>query len=244
MTRPLIVAHRALTPGAPENARSSLARARDAGADLAELDVRLSLDRRPMVIHDAFLGRTTTGHGPVRLWPSFALRRLRLHGGEAGEHPPSLRDILRVLPDGLQPALHLKDRGALGPVLRQIARHGTPGRTWLWLDDPVDVFTARRRLPELRCTLLRPAGWTATARQSYMLDAQRSGARGISVPWGVVSPELVALARQHHLIVFSRLEDVSAIADPVAIGLGGIVTDDPAAVVLALGPDEPAVPPA
>ena len=55
MTETIIVAHRSLTPGAIENARSSLQLAADAGADLIELDVRLSLDRKPMVFHDAFL---------------------------------------------------------------------------------------------------------------------------------------------------------------------------------------------
>lgn len=228
----MIVAHRALTPGAPENARSSLAHAQAAGADLVELDIRLSLDRWPFVVHDAFLGRTTHGHGPVRLWPSFALNRVRLLDGDDRLSP--LGDILRAMPDGLQPALHLKDRGALRQVLRSIERHGNPGRTWLWLEHHVDVFTATRRLPELRCTLLRPAGWTLTAREAYVLDAQRSGARGVSVPSGVVTPELIALARQHHLMVFSRLEDVRTIRHLAAMGLGGIITDDPAAVTTAL----------
>ena len=57
MTRPLIVAHRAMTPGAIENTRTAIARAAEAGADLVELDVRLTLDRQPVVIHDAFLRR-------------------------------------------------------------------------------------------------------------------------------------------------------------------------------------------
>lgn len=229
MTRPMIVAHRALTPGALENARSSLAMVKATGADLVEMDIRISLDRRPFVTHDALLGRTTHGHGWVRLWPSFALQRLRLRDSEHGEHLAPLRDILKAMPDGLQPALHLKDRGALRQVLRTIERHGQPGRTWLWLDHPVDVFTATRRLPEIRCTLLRPAGWTATARQAYFLDAQRAGAHGVSVPWGVITPDLTRLARQHRLTVFSRLEKLESVRDLVVAGLGGIITDDPAA---------------
>lgn len=237
MTRPMIVAHRALTPGALENARSSLSRLKATGADLVELDVRISLDRRPFVTHDALLGRTTHGHGWVRLWPSFALRRLRLRGSQDGEHLAPLREMLRVMPDGLQSAIHVKDRGALRQVLRTIERHGQPGRTWLWLEHHVDVFTATRRLPELRCTLLRPAGWTATAREAYFLDAQRSGAHGVSVPWGVITPDLIQLARQHRLTMFSRLEKLESARDLVAIGLGGIITDDPAAAVAALLPE-------
>lgn len=235
MTRPMIVAHRALTPGALENARSSLSNVKAAGADLVEMDIRISLDRRPFVMHDALLGRTTHGHGWVRVWPSFALRRLRLRDSTEGEKLAPLRDILKAMPDGLQPALHLKDRGALRQVLRMIERHGQPGQTWLWLENHVDVFTATRRLPEIRCTLLRPAGWTATARQAYFLDAQRSGAHGVSVPWGVITPDLIRLARQHRLTVFSRLEKVGSVRDLAAIGLGGIITDDPATAAAELG---------
>lgn len=234
MTRPMIVADRALTPGGLENARSSLARVAAAGADLVELDIRISLDRHPFVMHDAWLGRAARGRGWVRLWPSFALRKLPLRDSDEGELLAPLRDILKVVPDGLQPALHLKDRGALRQVLRTIERHGNPGRTWLWLEHHVDVFTATRRLPEIRCTLLRPAGWTATARQAYFLDAQRSGAHGVSVPWGVITPDLIQLAHQHRLTVFSRLENLESVPVLVAMGLGGVITDDPAAVIAAL----------
>ncbi|HVL26492.1 MAG TPA: glycerophosphodiester phosphodiesterase [Thermomicrobiales bacterium] len=234
MARPLIIAHRALSPGARENTASALARLDAAGADLAELDVRLSLDRRPFVLHDAFLRRTTRGHGWVRLWPSPLLRRLPLRDVPEGERLAPLSRVLATVPAGIQPALHLKDRGALRQVLRAIERHGTPGRTWLWLERPQDVARARRRLPELRCTLLRPAGWTATARGDYFHDAQRAGARAVSVPWGVITDELTAHAHRHGLLVFSRLEDPAAIPHVVRAGLDGIITDDPRTVADAL----------
>lgn len=234
MTTPKIIAHRVLTPGAIENARSSLAGLESIGADLVEMDVRLSLDRRPFVTHDAFLGRTTHGHGWIRLWPAFALRRVSLRRGESGERLATLRSMLRAMPPGLQPAIHVKDRGALRQVLRAVQRHGDPGATWLWLEHPEDVFMATRKSPELRCTLLRPGGWTLTARSSYFLDAQRSGARGVSVPSGAISPELVVHAHRHHLQVFARVDNVQALPPLVAAGIDGVITDDPAGMAKAL----------
>ena len=227
MTTPKIIAHRALTPGAIENARSSLARMESAGADLVEMDVRLSLDRRPFVTHDALLGRTTRGHGWIRLWPSFALRQVALRNAGDGERLATLRSMLESMPAGLQPALHVKDRGALRQVLRTVKRHGRPGKTWLWLEHPEDVYTATRRMPEIRCTLLRPAGWTLTARHAYFLDAQRSGAHGVSIPSGVITPDLVAHAHQHHLQVFSRVNNLTGLPQLVAAGTDGFITDDP-----------------
>lgn len=231
MTRPLIIAHRALLAGAPEGAASSLGRLAEAGADLAEMDIRLSLDRRPFVLHDAFLGRTTYGRGWVRLWPAFALRRIALRGGAGHERLSPLPTILAMKPANLEPALHLKDRGALRQVLRLVERHGDPAHTWLWLERPVDVVVAMRRLPQLRCTLLRPAGWTPTARVDYFRDAERAGARAVSVPWGVLTPELAGHAHLHGLLVFSRQESTASLAQVVDAGIDGIVTDDPIGVL-------------
>jgi glycerophosphoryl diester phosphodiesterase len=230
MSHPLIIAHRALAPGTAENAISSLPALEAAGVDLVELDIRLSLDRQPFVTHDAFLNRTTHARGWLRLWPSPLLRRVPLREGAAGEHLASLSDMLGAFPPGLQPALHLKDRGALGGVLRTIARRGNPSRTWLWLEEPADVQRARTRLPELRCTLLRPSGWRPENRHAYMSDARRCGANAVSLPWGMITPELIALAHEHRLLAFSRFQETPAVAVNVRAGLDGIITDDPALI--------------
>lgn len=234
MPRPLIVAHRSLTPGAIENARSAIAVAARSGADLIELDIRLSLDRKPVILHDAFLRRSTRGRGWVRLWPSFLLYRLPLRDASDGERVMSLKSVLRVFPDGVQPALHLKDRAALPSVLNAIARHGSADRTWLWLEHPRDVSTARRRLPGLRVTLLRPAGWTPANRQRYFEEAQWVGAAGVCVPWGVIDRGLVEHAHRHQLRVFSSVERMDDVAGHAATGLDGFITDDPLATLAQL----------
>ncbi|MDQ3658023.1 MAG: glycerophosphodiester phosphodiesterase [Chloroflexota bacterium] len=239
MTHPLIVAHRSLTPGATENARSAIAMAAQSGADLIELDIRLTIDRQPVVLHDAFLGRSTRGRGWVRLWPSFALTRLPLREAQVGDRVSSLRTILQNFPDDAQPALHLKDRAALSAVLRAVSRYGRPGRTWLWLEHPRDVYTATRRLPELRVTLLRPAGWMPHSRQSYFEEAQWVGAAGVSVPWGVVDAGLVQHAHRHHLLVFSRLERMATLESRLDAGLDGVITSDPQSVRQYLNTREP-----
>ncbi len=230
MTHPLIVAHRSLTPGATENAQSAIAMAAQSGADLIELDIRLTLDRQPVVLHDAFLHRSTGGRGWVRLWPSFALTRIPLRGANPGDRVSSLRAILQDFPRDVQPALHLKDRAALPAVLRHVSRYGRPGRTWLWLEHPRDVYTATRALPELRVTLLRPAGWMPGSRQSYFEEAQWVGAAGVSVPWGVIDERLVHHAHRHRLLVFSRLERLATLATRLDAGLDGVVTGDPRSV--------------
>lgn len=59
---PLIVAHRCLSP---ENKLSGFKKAAKAGYAAVELDVRLSKDGVPVVIHDESIDRTTGGSGLV-----------------------------------------------------------------------------------------------------------------------------------------------------------------------------------
>jgi glycerophosphoryl diester phosphodiesterase len=63
--RPLIIAHRGYRARYPENTLAAFEAAIDAGADMIELDVLLTKDRKIVVIHDESLDRTTSGQGPV-----------------------------------------------------------------------------------------------------------------------------------------------------------------------------------
>ena len=93
---PLIVAHRGDPRRHAENSLAGFRSALDAGADAVELDVRLTLDGIPVVMHDADISRTTDGVGFVHETTLEELRRLRL-AGEADERPPTLREALHAV---------------------------------------------------------------------------------------------------------------------------------------------------
>jgi glycerophosphoryl diester phosphodiesterase len=60
-----VIAHRGSSAEAPENTLPAFEAAVQRGADALELDVRLTADGAPVVIHDATLDRTTDRSGPV-----------------------------------------------------------------------------------------------------------------------------------------------------------------------------------
>jgi glycerophosphoryl diester phosphodiesterase len=62
----LVVAHRGYAAVFPENTLSAVVGAFDLGADAVEVDVHLSADGVPVVIHDETVDRTTDGTGTVR----------------------------------------------------------------------------------------------------------------------------------------------------------------------------------
>src|SRR3954447_14797732 len=79
--RPRVWAHRGDSAHAPENTMAAFERARDAGADGIELDVRLDGDRNVVVFHDDKPGRLTGRSGHRADVKTAERRELRV-GGE------------------------------------------------------------------------------------------------------------------------------------------------------------------
>ncbi len=83
-----MIAHRGFSSRAPENTIAAFDLAIDAGFDNIELDVHLSADGVPVVIHDDALDRTTDGSGQVSSLTLPELRALDAGAwfGDGGAH--------------------------------------------------------------------------------------------------------------------------------------------------------------
>ena len=88
---PLVIAHRGAAGDAPENTLAAFELALAQGADGVELDVHLSSDGVPVVIHDFRLERTTSGRGRVRKHSLPELRRLDAGSWFNRRHPARAR---------------------------------------------------------------------------------------------------------------------------------------------------------
>lgn len=98
---PWIIAHRGYKARFPENTLAAFRAAVEAGADMVELDVMFSRDRKLVVIHDPNLDRTTNGTGPVNEHTLHELKGLDaggwFHPRFAGETLPALEEVLDLL---------------------------------------------------------------------------------------------------------------------------------------------------
>ena len=99
--RPWIIAHRGYRKNFPENTLAALEAAATAGVQMIELDVMFSRDRRPVVIHDSTLERTTNGRGAVRDYTLDELKRLDAGSWFdekfADQRLPELSEVLDLL---------------------------------------------------------------------------------------------------------------------------------------------------
>lgn len=96
-----IIAHRGYSAVAPENTLAAVERALEVGADAVEWDIHVASCGTPVLIHDAALGRTTNGFGPVRRRSLLQLQSLDAGAwfgpAFAGERIPSLAEALELV---------------------------------------------------------------------------------------------------------------------------------------------------
>ena len=98
----LVIAHRGDWRHAPENSLQAIKNCISMGVDMVEIDVRLTKDSIPILMHDNTLNRTTTGKGNVSDWTLQELKTLYLRNGanHATHHRiPTLEEALLVAKD-------------------------------------------------------------------------------------------------------------------------------------------------
>lgn len=100
---PLVIGHRGAADAAPENTLASLRQAFAEGARMVEIDVRLSQDGIPILLHDDTLERTTPAQGPAAQWNAKALGALDAGSWKderfTGEPIPTLSEVISLCAD-------------------------------------------------------------------------------------------------------------------------------------------------
>lgn len=116
--QPLIVAHRGASASEPENTLEAFEAAIETGADAVELDVRLTADEVPIVMHDASVDRTTDGTGLVHELAAANVAELNAAPGRAAfSHVPLLAEVLELLSGRVGAMIEIKnDPGGAGWV--------------------------------------------------------------------------------------------------------------------------------
>ncbi len=234
--RPLIFAHRGASRVAPENTLAAFRQAVEIGADGIELDVQLSADGVPVVIHDATVDRTTNGSGEVRGLTLAQLRELDAgaHAGAAfaGERIPTLEETLAEVGDKLLIDIELKyptlETASLeAQVIEVIRRMGMQRRVWLSSFKPYALHTARQLAPELPCGLL----YGPLSLTSWLL-APITPYEALHPYAGLVGERMMRRAQRRGLRVITWTVDDPTQAQQLADwGVDAIITNRPAALI-------------
>lgn len=233
-TTPQIVAHRGASAEAPENTLAAFRRAIEIGVDAVELDVHLTSDGEPVVIHDPMLDRTTDGRGLVRDQTLAAMRRLdagRWFGERfAGERVPTLAEALDLLRP-VRVIVEVKNGpiyypGIAARVAAEVRAAGHPSVTASSFDHPVlvELKAEATRLGSVLDTAVLYVGRPVNPI-GLALDA---GADALHPHWAYLTPELIGAAHAAGLRVETwTVDDPLYLAHVMGMAPDGVMTNHP-----------------
>ena len=98
----MVVAHRGCwSAAAPENSMAAMRRCDAIGADIVEIDVGVTADGTPVLMHDETVDRTTDGSGAIIEMPLEQVRGLRLRSGLGGADVEMTDETIPTLEEAL-----------------------------------------------------------------------------------------------------------------------------------------------
>jgi glycerophosphoryl diester phosphodiesterase len=236
---PQIIGHRGAAETAPENTLLSLRQAFADGACMVEIDVRLSADGIPVLLHDDTLDRTTSGSGPAGEWTAKALGALDagLWKGPhfRGEPIPTLGEVIQLCMDlGLGLNIEIKpnpgqDEATAWVVADLLTAQWPDTLAWPLISSfrPASLMVLRRVAPHLPRGILfghRPADWQDLVEQTEAVTLHL---------WEYAeTPESVAaLADGDQAIVMYTVNSVEAARRWLDAGATAVITDAPGRIL-------------
>jgi len=237
LSQPVVIAHRGYSARCPENTLAAFEAAIAAGADMIELDVTLTRERRVVVIHDDHLDRTTDGSGEVRAHRMADINALDAGSWFAprfaGERVPALADVLRLAKGRILVNIEIKtnayERGhpadAIECQVAALARRHRMVRSVLIssFGRPVlEQLAAMGNPPALALISDNPADGKTVA------FCRRIGAFSWHPDHRILTAEQVAEMHRHRIRVFPwTVKTLAELRRVTQMGVDGVIVNDP-----------------
>lgn len=254
-----VYGHRGASIARPENTLAAFDLAFDQGAVGIELDVALSSDGIPVVMHDSHVDRTTDGVGAV---DALTLQELRALDAGDGHPVPTLDEVLALAAArGAEVNIEIKAADAAAAVLEVVGGH--EGLAWFISSFHWDTLRQVRALaPDARIYPLtlgdtgiealramaieqgypRETMEAETGRFSHLAGtladaiavAAELGAEGLSV-WerGLTAADITRMHEAGLRVWVWTINDPERAVEVLRDGADAVCTDDPAAIIAA-----------
>ena len=229
-----VAGHRGDSRGGPENTLPALQAVLDSPAEFVELDVQLTSDDVPVIIHDFTLDRTTDGTGPIwaSTWEQIRSLDAGIWAGDqfAGLRVPHLTEFLGILhPTGKHAIIELKGSWTAAQV--RIVSELIQGwelqqRIVFASFDLMTLQAAREVAPTIQRVII-----SREVNGDPAVVAAACGAVGIVTSMSFVQADPAVIERIHGAglgVMLYTLNDEVSWSEAVSLGVDGIITDTPA----------------
>lgn len=232
--RTLNLAHRGAREVAPENTLPAFQRAVEMGADGFELDVQLTFDDVPILLHGIKLDDTTSGSG---LPGEYTLEKIKeLDAGAHFDHEfagvkiPTLSEVFEAFPNVIYNVeLKLFSTGDIGlerATLDVIREHGMEERVIISSFNPFCLRRVRKLAPDVAIGVLTAPDVGFVLRKGLLLFGVRREA--IHPYYTEIDAAYMAWARRKNWRVntwtVNEIDDMKRLLD---LGVDAIITDRP-----------------
>lgn len=188
----LVASHRAVHHELPENSLPAVREAIRLGVDIIEIDVKVSKDGIPFLMHDGKVDRTTTGKGDPEEMTFDQLQELRLvaHGKVTDEKIPTLEEVLKIAKGNILVDLDLKtDR--LGAIFEVVRKTGTQDIVFFFDSDYDMLATVVAADPDF---VLMPRAYSQAMADSAIV---RFKPKAVHIDAKFYTPEVVQLIKSN-----------------------------------------------
>lgn len=213
-----IIGHRGARAVQPENTIAAMKEGMKC-ADFVEIDIHLTQDGIPVVLHDATLDRTTDGNGAVG---DMNLRALRVFDAGDGHPVPTLQEVCDLCLPSCGIVTEIKERGSEEAVCSILSAYD-PALLWVVSFHPESIREVKRLLPRVKAGLI-----CSTDCRDPFSPVREVGADAIVPRTDKVTREMVDEAHRLGLFVIVwTLNTPDAYRCARTAGADGWVTDDP-----------------
>lgn len=230
------IAHRGASAYEPGNTLRAFERAIEMGATMIELDVHLSQDGHPVIIHDADLSRIANGNGRIR---DMSLEQIKSFDVGQGERIPTLFEAIELARGRAELYIELKGQRTPEPVVRMLQATSFTdqvivGSFYPWLPQRVKFLA-----PTIRTSVLvgqenrqedadkkHPfVEWALAVEANYVHLCWENAS---PTPHELLTPGMLAGIRQCDLgIILWHEERPSELRELVRFNVDGVCTNTP-----------------
>ena len=216
----LNIGHRGAMAYRPENTFSSFDLAVEQGADMIELDAKMTSDGVVVVIHDNKVNRTTNGSGRVSQMSASEIKELRI---KRNESVPTLEGVLDRFGGKIDINIELKVKGTGIPSYKLAEKKGLVSSVLFSSFDGMELARVKDVGENARLAFI-----CEDKKIEMVSIAKRLGAEAIAPKHSVCNQAIVKNAHYEGLKVYVwTVDSRGKMKKFIDMGVDGIVTNKP-----------------
>jgi len=217
-----IIGHRGAPEHIPENTISSFKKAIELGVDMIEVDVRLTKDKKVIIMHDPTVNRTTDGKGYVK---DMTLKQIKKLKTKNNEKVPTLKETIKLLKKkkcGIN--IHIKEYNTTDKVIKIIKKNKFQKKTIISSLIEKSLARTKKLAPKIKTALL-----ISKPKIRYINIGKRLDCYALHPLYHILTKRLVMRAHKNgfKVNVWTIKNKLQAFKSKLYYNIDGLITDDP-----------------